>query len=217
MLLLVAKLVSSYLLGSVIGSLFVGGLRGGVDIRTVGSGNPGGTNALRTQGRAFAAWVMLIDVGKAVLAVTLVAHSRLPALGGDALAPDPTALACGAAAVVGHVWPVFYGFRGGKGAATLVGTLAAAAPLALVPVLGVFALSLVASGYVGISTILACWSLPLAVALVPAVGVQDPLFLFGVAMAGFISWTHRSNIARMRAGTEHRFERVMLFRRRTGV
>lgn len=209
---LLVKLVVSYLLGSLIGSLVVGRVRGGVDIRELGSGNAGGTNALRTQGASFAFWVMLIDVGKAVLATTLVAHVTLPATGLDDLSPESTALACGAAAVVGHVWPAFYGLRGGKGAATLLGTLAVVAPIGLVPVLLVFGCSLVLSGFVGLSTILGTWSLVVYAAYVG--GVDSPLCVFAIAMALFITFTHRGNLQRMRAGQENRFEKAMLFRRR---
>lgn len=213
MLGLVAKVLISYLLGSVIGSLVVGRLRGGVDIRTQGSGNAGGTNALRTQGRAFAAWVVLIDVGKGVLAVTLVAGA-----GGSAHAAPldglGLALACGAAAIVGHVWPVFYGFRGGKGAATFVGVLAVTAPITLVPVLLTWLVCLMLSGFVGLSTILAAWALPGYALVVGSGDMLDPLFVFGVAMAMFMTYTHRGNIERMRAGNENRFERAMLLRRR---
>ena len=214
--LLVAKLLVSYLLGSVMGGLVVGRLRGGVDIRELGSGNAGGTNALRTQGKGFAFWVMVIDVGKALVAVLLVAPASVAALGADPLAADATAYACGAAAVVGHVWPVFFGFRGGKGAATLLGTLAATYAFGLVPVLVVFATSLVLSGFVGLSTILATWSLALYAAVALPRGVADPLFAFAVTMALFITWTHRANVRRMLAGNENRFEKVMLFRRRPG-
>jgi glycerol-3-phosphate acyltransferase PlsY len=214
--LLVVKLLVSYLLGSVMGGLVVGRLRGGVDIRELGSGNAGGTNALRIQGKAFALGVMVIDVGKALIAVLLVAPATVAALGGDPLAADATAYACGAAAVVGHVWPVFFGFRGGKGAATLLGTLAATHAFGLVPVLIVFALSLVSTGFVGLSTILATWSLALYAALALPRGVADPLFAFAVTMAIFIIWTHRANVQRMLAGNENRFEKVMLFRRRAG-
>jgi glycerol-3-phosphate acyltransferase PlsY len=216
MTLLIAKLLCSYLLGSVMGGLVVGRLRGGVDIRELGSGNAGGTNALRTQGKAFAFWVMVIDVGKALVAVLLVAPASVAALGPDLLAADATAYACGAAAVVGHVWPVLFGFRGGKGAATLLGTLAATHAFGLVPVLVVFATSLVLSGFVGISTVLATWSLAVYAALATERGIADPLFAFAVAMALFITWTHRANLQRMRAGNENRFEKVMLFRRRAG-
>jgi glycerol-3-phosphate acyltransferase PlsY len=138
----------------------------------------------------------------------------LPALGAELLAPASTALACGAAAVVGHVWPAFYGLRGGKGAATLLGTLAMVAPFGLLPVLGVFVVSLVFSGFVGLSTILATWSLAVYAALATPEGVQGGLFAFGVGMGAFITFTHRSNLERMRAGRENRFEKAMLFRRR---
>ena len=217
MISLLVKLAVSYLLGSLIGSLLVGRLRGGVDIRELGSGNAGGTNALRTQGAAFALWVMVIDVGKAVLATTLVAQATLPALGADALAPSSVALACGAAAVVGHVWPAFYGLRGGKGAATLLGTLAVVAPIGLLPVLLVFLCSLVLTGFVGLSTVLATWSLAIYAALATTEGFRGPLFVFAVVMGAFITFTHRSNLQRMRAGQENRFERAMLFRRREGT
>ncbi len=213
---LLVKLVVSYLLGSLMGGLIVGRFRGGVDIRDVGSGNAGGTNALRTQGAGFAFWVMVIDVGKAVLATTLVADATLPALGADALSPTATALACGAAAVVGHVWPAFFGLRGGKGAATLLGTLAVVAPIGLVPVLLVFASSLVITGYVGLSTVLATWAFALYAALAMPDGIRGPFFAFAVAMAAFITFTHRSNLQRIRAGAENRFEKAMLFRRRAG-
>ncbi|HWP94599.1 MAG TPA: glycerol-3-phosphate 1-O-acyltransferase PlsY [Gammaproteobacteria bacterium] len=211
---LALKMLASYLLGSVIGSLLVGRFKGGVDIRTMGSGNPGGTNALRTQGKAFAFWVMVIDVGKGVLATAVIAPLALP-FAPDTLAPGWVAALCGAAAVVGHVFPVWYEFRGGKGAATLIGVLSVIAPLALVPVLTVFALVLMSSGYVGLSTMIATASLPLYALIAESQGAASPLFAFGIAMTVFIVFTHRSNIARMRQGVEHRFEKAMLLRRRS--
>lgn len=212
---LVAKLLVSYLLGSLMGALLVGRVRG-VDIREQGSGNAGGTNALRTQGKAFAFWVMVIDVGKALVAVLVVAPASVAALGPDPLDARSLAFACGAAAVAGHVWPVFFQFRGGKGAATLLGTLAATEAVALLPLLGVFVVSLVLTGYVGLSTVLATWAVALYAALAPGRGVADPLFAFGVVMALFITWTHRGNLQRVKAGNENRFEKAMLFRRRAG-
>src|SRR5690606_2878124 len=116
----------SYLLGSIVGSLVLGRSRG-VDIRTQGSGNAGGTNALRTQGKGFAAAVMVIDVGKGVIAAGPVAAAAIDS-GWNAMTLQ---VLCGAAAVIGHVWPVYFGFRGGKGAATLVGVVGTIAPLAL--------------------------------------------------------------------------------------
>ena len=194
-------IVLAYLLGSLSGSLLLGRLRG-VDIRRQGSGNAGGTNALRTQGWKFALGTVLIDVGKGVLAVGLAQR-----YGGD-LAWLPWAAA--AAAVLGHVWPVFHGFRGGKGAGTLVGALLVLWPLAVAVLIGVWLLVLSVWGYVGLSTILAAASLvPLAL-----LDGAAPLRLgFALAFALFILFTHRSNVARLRAGTESRFERVRLWRR----
>lgn len=211
------KLLLAYLLGSVLGSLVVGRLRGGVDIRTQGSGNAGGTNALRTQGAAFAFWVMLIDVGKGVLAAGVLPLLPLAGLW-DGAAPslEVQALLCGAAAVLGHVFPLWHGFRGGKGAATLLGVIAVVAPWLLVPVLGAFALVLVTTGYVGLGTILATAAAAFCALLFTTGGFLSPLFLFALGMTGFIAWTHRSNIRRMLDGTEHRFEKAMLFRGRDG-
>ncbi|MGH8370335.1 MAG: glycerol-3-phosphate acyltransferase, partial [Gammaproteobacteria bacterium] len=102
------RIVIAYLLGSLMGSLIVGSLRGGVDIRTQGSGNAGGTNALRTQGKLFALWVMLIDVGKGALATLVVPYLPIPFLHPATqvnLGPDWISALCGIAVIVGHVYP----------------------------------------------------------------------------------------------------------------
>ena len=135
------KTLLAYLLGSLIGSLLVGRLRQ-VDIRTLGSGNAGGTNALRTQGPAFAIAVILIDIGKGLLAVGLLPGVSLPGVGIDASVDRQwLAVGCAIAVVIGHVYPVWYEFRGGKGAATLIGAVAMLSPLALIPVLVVWLVS----------------------------------------------------------------------------
>lgn len=193
----------AYLLGSLSGSLLLGKLRG-VDIRTVGSGNAGGTNALRTQGWWFALGTVLIDISKGVLA-TWLAWRWLSASAQPALV-----YVCALAAVAGHVWPVFHRFRGGKGAATLVGGLIVAWPAALPLLLAVWLLSLTLSGYVGLSTMLAGVSLAL-LALFPPV---DHVRLgFAVAAMLLLLFTHRANLARLRAGNESRFERVRVLGR----
>lgn len=202
----------AYLLGSLMGSLIVGRLYGGVDIRTQGSGNAGGTNALRTQGKVFALWVMLIDIGKGVAAAWLVPEIPLPVPGGVVLTGPWTAALCGMLCIVGHVFPLFFGFRGGKGAATYVGVTAVLAPLALLPGLVVFALSLTLTGYVGLSTILSSWTV--AVFALASAGVASPFFAFALAMAFFITYTHRANIARLRVGNENRFQRAMIWRKK---
>jgi glycerol-3-phosphate acyltransferase PlsY len=206
------KTLLAYLLGSVIGSLVLGRLRG-VDIREQGSGNAGGTNALRTQGWTFALGVVLIDVGKALLAVGLLPGLDLPLVGIDpAVERSWLEVACAAAVVAGHVYPVWYEFRGGKGAATLIGAVAVLAPAALVPVAVVWLATVMLTGFVGLGTILATATLPVYFAL--AAPGAAALLTFGVAMAAFVAYTHRSNIERMRAGNENRARRLWLLRPR---
>lgn len=203
---ILVKALLGYLAGSVVGSLLLGRLRG-VDIRRLGSGNAGGTNALRTQGRAFALGVLLIDALKAALPVAFLTGANLPALPADpAVSRDAVAAVIGAAAVIGHCYPAFYGFRGGKGMATLVGAYAALAPEILVPLAAAWLLILLATGFVGLATMLGAAAAPLWLAASGAAGT--PLFAFAAAMAGFIVFTHRSNIVRMRAGTEARMLRA---------
>jgi glycerol-3-phosphate acyltransferase PlsY len=206
------KTLVAYLLGSVIGSLLLGRLRG-VDIRTQGSGNAGGTNALRTQGWAFALGVIIVDVGKALLAVGWLPSAHLPALRPDpAVDRDWLTVACATAVVVGHVYPVWHEFRGGKGAATLIGTVMVIAPAALLPIVGVWLLTVMLTGFVGLGTMLGSATLP--VYLVVAAPERVPSVAFGVAMAAFIVYTHRSNVQRMRAGNENRARRLWLLRPR---
>lgn len=195
--------LAAYLIGSLSGSLLLGRLRG-VDIRTMGSGNAGGTNAFRTQGLAFALGVVLIDIGKGALAAWL----------GLRFAPASSATwlahACAFAAVVGHVWPVWHGFRGGKGAATAVGALIVLWPMSVPVLLAVWIVTLVLTGYVGLATVLAGLS---AAVLGMVLRVAMPLHLLTVAIALLLVYTHRANLARLRAGTESRFEKARLLHR----
>ncbi len=213
MLELGVKVLICYLLGSLMGSMLVGYLKGGVDIRTMGSGNAGGTNALRTQGFAFALGVVLIDVGKGVVSAGVVPGLDLPFIGIDpAVSRDWLAVACAGAAVSGHVWPVYHRFRGGKGAATLIGTLVMLDAGLILPMLIVFASVLVLSGFVGLSTMTATASLPAWLALT-RLPDDVALFVYTAYMAVFIAWCHRSNIDRMIKGVENRNPKVMLFKR----
>ena len=200
-------LVSAYLLGSVSGSLTLGRLRG-VDIRTQGSGNAGGTNAFRTQGAKFALGVVLIDIGKGALAAWLAL--RFAPVDG-ALPVRAVAWLAVFAAALGHVWPLWHGFRGGKGVGTLLGGVAILWPVALLPLFLVWVCVLVATGYVGLASIIAtACLLPLALWLRTEGATQ----LFAVAAALLVLFTHRANVHRLRAGTESRFERVRFWRRR---
>lgn len=211
---LIVKIILAYLLGSIIGSLVVARFLGGGDIRSEGSGNAGGTNALRTRGKLFAFLVMLIDVGKGVLAVAVLAPLALPLVPEAGFDPGWIAIACGAAAVVGHVWPVFFGFRGGKGVATYVGVLGVLGWPILVVALLVWAVVIILTGYVGLASIIAPTVVALYLLLISGVG---PLFVFALLMALFIIYTHRSNIQRLRDGTEDQFEKAMLLHRLFGL
>jgi len=209
------KVILSYLLGSVVGSLLVGRLRGGVDIRRLGSGNAGGTNALRTQGKGFAFWVMLIDIGKGWVATRWVPELELS---GSSMAVgwyDWVAVACGIAAVVGHVYPIWYGFRGGKGVATVIGAVLGLDPWMLIPMLATWLVAVMLLGFVGLASMLGALALAVAAALGPA-GPRQSLLAFGIVSALLIACTHRANIARMLAGTEPRARRLWLFGSRRG-
>ena len=212
MLELGVKSLLAYLLGSLIGSLVMGRFRG-VDIRELGSGNAGGTNALRTQGWKFALGVMVVDVGKALLAVGVLPGLDIPFVGLDpAVDREWLAVSCAAAAVAGHVYPVWYEFRGGKGAATLLGAVAVLAPAALLPVALAWLACVMLTGYVGLGTMVGVATLPAYLALTGTGSAA--LVAFGVAMAAFVAYTHRSNLARMLAGNENRARRLWLLRPR---
>lgn len=214
MLELGVKFLLSYFLGSIMGAMIVGRIRGGVDIRTMGSGNAGGTNALRTQGLGFAIGVVVIDVGKGVIAAGVIPGLDIPFVGIDAtISRQWLAIACGSAAVFGHVWPLFHNFQGGKGAATYIGTLAALSPWLILPVLLVWAWVVVLSGYVGLATMTAAAALPVWLGATELPDEQ-PMFIYTLVMALFVIFWHRANIQRMRAGVEHRNPKLMVFRRR---
>jgi len=205
----------SYLLGSIMGSLTVARLTGGVDIRTLGSGNAGATNALRTQGKKVAFVVLLIDLAKGWIATAVVATWMLP----RGITPTSAALAawsapvCGIAVMLGHVYPLWFGFRGGKGVATLLGAVLGIKAWLILPMILTWLAAVIAFGYVGLASILGAFALAVTVALTRS---GPPLLAFGIVSALLILYTHRSNLARMRAGTESRARRLWLFGTRRG-
>ena len=202
---LLVKVLLAYMLGSVSGSLVMGAFRN-VDIRESGSGNAGATNALRFLGPWFALGVIVIDIGKGFLAAWLFPHLDMAALG-QPVSMEIQMLACGFAAVVGHCYPVWHGFRGGKGAATAVGALIMIEPMALLVIISTWLIVLVLTGLVGLATILA------AVAVIPAfiwLDVSAETFWYGILMAAFIIFTHRSNIVNILNGSEYKFQRIRI-------
>jgi glycerol-3-phosphate acyltransferase PlsY len=213
MLELGVKLLIAYLLGTLLGSLILGRLRG-IDIRSMGSGNAGATNAMRTQGKLFGFLVLAIDIAKGVVSVWWLPSAVLPGIGIDSgVSREWLTAACGFAVIVGHVYPVWFAFRGGKGAATVIGVVAAMDLRLLLPMLSSWIIVLLLSGYVGLATMLS--TVVLAVTVVVLQPNNVPLFSFCALIAVFVIFTHRSNIARMRAGKENRVRRLWLFRPRT--
>ena len=213
---LLIKIVLAYLLGTAMGGFIVGRLRGGIDLRTQGSGNVGATNALRTQGKAFGFAVLAIDIGKGVLAATVLPELPWPLPGAMAFGRSALPYACGVAAALGHIYPAWFGFRGGKGAATLAGIYAVLLSGALPSMLLAFALVLVLTGYVGLGTVTGGLTALLYVTCFHPQGVFSPPGVFTVTMAGLIIYTHRGNLVRVWQGRESRFERAMIFRRWLG-
>jgi glycerol-3-phosphate acyltransferase PlsY len=181
-----------YLLGSIpFGFLLTRQV--GIDIRTVGSGNIGSTNVLRTGNKGLALATLLLDAGKGTLAVVLARHF----FGIEA------GVLAGAAALVGHCWPVWLGFRGGKGVATILGIA-----LALVPLAGIVALLVWLGGalltrYSSVGGMAAAVAAPL---LAWALGAPHSAIALAV-MAVIVVARHHENIARLRAGTESRIGR----------
>ena len=205
-LLTATLLFVAYLIGSVSGSLLLGRLRG-VDVRQHGSGNAGDTNALRTLGWKFALGVVLFDIGKGVLA-TWIALRYAPV--GQPLSVTAHGYLAAAAAVLGHVWPIWHGFRGGKGAATAVGGLLVLWPWSIPVLLLAWLLVLTSTGYVGLATVAAGACLPLLAWWSDA---EAPRMWFAIGIALYLAFTHRSNLRRLWNGNESRFERARLLHR----
>ena len=194
---LVLWVIASYLVGAIPTSYLTVRLLKGQDLRTLGSGNLGATNLYRVLGWRYALPVGLFDLLKGAVPVLFFA----PLAGGG----DRTALLLGMAAVVGHVFSVFAGFKGGKGVATGAGVVLGLAPWAFVAALVTWIILVKASGYVSLA------SLAAAVVLTPAVYFLHPerrpmIWLFA-GLAGAIVIFHRANIRRLLTGTENRFGR----------
>jgi acyl phosphate:glycerol-3-phosphate acyltransferase len=207
------KILLAYLLGSVVGSLVVGRLKGGVDIRQMGSGNAGATNALRTQGKGFAIAVIVIDIAKGWLASGWLPGLSIPGVpvSGPTLAAWLPA-ACGFASILGHCFPVWHGFRGGKGVATLVGAFAGFDAWLLLPLFATWLALVMVSGLVSLASIVASLALPLYLLIRDGAVVTTEL-CFAIACGLLVLFTHRGNVRRMRAGTEPRARRLWLFGR----
>jgi len=197
--------VLSYLVGSVPTGAIAGRLKG-VDLRQHGSGNLGFTNALRVLGPAAGVPVLVIDIVKGVAAVLLIAS--MP--GADSLLGETgIRLLAGVSAVAGHVWPVFAGFKGGKGVATACGVFLAMAPVATAAAIVVWGVIVLSMRYVSAGSIVAAATLPCAVAIRQRVtGEREPLLIAAaIVIAVVVIVRHRGNIKRLLNGTENRLGR----------
>jgi glycerol-3-phosphate acyltransferase PlsY len=190
----IAAVVAAYLLGSLSFAVLLVRKATGKDIRQEGSGNAGATNVLRAHGKGLALAVAVLDVLKGTAAVLLARALT----GGDAR----VMAAAGLAAVLGHVFPVFYGFRGGKGVATALGAFVALAPWATLASLGLMILVVAATRFVSLGSMLGMAALPLLAGLV--FSAQASIVAAAAATAVLIVWKHRENIARLSKGQERR-------------
>lgn len=196
--------LGSYLLGSIPAG-FIAGKICGIDLRTQGSGNIGATNALRVLGKKWGYAVFLFDFLKGWLPVKFALIWSTYAAIDPASAPGALAAFC---SLLGHSFPVWLGFKGGKGIATSAGVIVALFPQAFLFCLGVWFLLFTTTRYVSVASIAASIALPTAVGSLFLLRRTDWLaFVVSIAMCSLAVWRHRSNIVRLRAGTESRFER----------
>lgn len=204
-------IILAYLAGSFPTGLVVGKLFFGKDPRQQGSKATGATNIFRVFGAKAAIPVVFVDVGKGALAVFLAAW-----VGKNSALPREALQVAGAvAAMVGHVFPVFAGFRGGKGVATGAGALIVMAPVAAIFCALGFLLVVGLTGIISASSITAALILPIAIALGAQGSPPNPWLLgLGIAIAVFIVFTHRANIGRILRGEEKAFEQFRFLRRK---
>ena len=192
--------VLAYLVGSLPFSFWVVRLAKGIDVRTVGSHSAGATNVLRSAGRGPAVVALVLDVLKGVAAVLAARVAG---------ADSATVGLCATAAVLGHVFPVFLGFRGGKGVATAGGALGVLSPLVTAAVLVLFLATAAVTRFVSLASILAAASFPIGLWIAARLrdeGVEGEgwLLLNAVLIAGLITFKHRENIVRLLQGRENK-------------
>jgi glycerol-3-phosphate acyltransferase PlsY len=202
-------LVLAYLVGSIPTAVWVSKWVFGIDIREHGSGNSGATNAFRILGKKAGAGVMFVDMLKGFLVVQLALCSSL------VLRSEPFVnlqIFLGLAAVIGHIFPIWADFRGGKGIATLFGMILAIQPIVAVSLVLVFMLMLLLTRYVSLSSIVASIAFPLLILFIFNAHAQELSYrLFAIATAFLVVLTHHKNISRLLTGNENK---VPLFRKR---
>jgi glycerol-3-phosphate acyltransferase PlsY len=191
--------IVAYLIGSIPTSVWVSRYFFGIDIREYGSGNAGATNTYRVLGSKWGSFVMVVDVLKGVMATSL--YILIPHYMSDSWDRTNFMIVLGLAAVLGHIFPLYAGFKGGKGVATLLGMAVAIQPLVALCCIGVFLLVLYLTRFVSLSSILA--SVSFAVFILFIFNEKEPLYrVFAIAVALMVVLTHQKNINRLLKGTE---------------
>lgn len=202
---IILVLLSSYLLGSIPAG-YIAGRIAGIDIRKEGSGNIGATNVLRVLGKKYGYGVFFCDVVKGLLAVScaeLIARTFAP--GYEDWFGILAALFC----VLGHAFPIWLKFKGGKGVATSAGTMLGLAPWATIIAVVVWIIVFEVTRYVSVASVTAAIVLPLAIGIFLALHWNDSRVIFyaAIVMASVVCWRHRSNVSRLIKGDEQRFSR----------
>jgi glycerol-3-phosphate acyltransferase PlsY len=187
-----AVVVAAYLIGSVPFALLMARRWGASDLRRIGSGNLGAANVLRASGVKAGLLVAILDMSKGAMSVALAGW-----VAGGVAAPA----AAGLAAIVGHIYPIWLRFRGGKGVATACGVFSLLAPAAVPPALAIFIVTVWTTKYISLGSMLATIALP---PIAYATGSPAPAVAAASAAAAIILFRHRSNVVRLRAGTERR-------------
>ena len=212
----------SYLVGSIPTSIIVTKLARGIDIRKHGSGNAGGTNVIRVLGLRAGLLVIAIDILKGYVATMLVVKLMYGPIPFNNQTPfeDITVIRiiAGCAAILGHVWTAFSGFKGGKGIATAGGVLLGLATIELAVAVGVFSVVFMISRYVSLGSISGAVSFPLAMFFRHNIFHADlqgyhTLIFFSIGISMLLLYTHRANIKRLLDGTEHRLTRIRIHKR----
>jgi acyl phosphate:glycerol-3-phosphate acyltransferase len=194
-------IILAYLIGSIPTALIISKKYFGIDIRDYGSGNMGATNTFRVLGKRYGTIVMICDILKGMAAVSLFYF--LPFYLNNELARTNFMIGLGLAAVIGHVFPIFAGFKGGKGVATLFGMILAVQPIVAICCVGVFLLALFLTRYVSLSSILGAIMLPISVLWIW--NEEEFLYrLFALIIAVMVVLTHQKNIGRILRGVETR-------------
>lgn len=196
--------VIAYLCGALPWGLWLGRGFKGVDVRTVGSGNLGATNVYRALGPGLGVATLVLDVAKGALPVWLL--PGLPIASGFPGGTEWCAVVTGLAAIVGHVWTVFAGFKGGKGVATTAGVLLALSPPAFLAFALAFVATVALTRYISLGSMLGAVAFAATLMLRSTSGLRSPVVVFGLLAAAVVILRHRENIARLMSGSERRFQ-----------